>query len=127
MKYVYLFLLITGFSACKSSSGIADNELRGKLVISALCSHYVVEIISGKVDASKVAAEWKDDNRNQTYKQSFSVANKCSFGQLGLSEGDEFTFTIDDNKPNETCAVCMAYYPTPTQALNIKNIKKIQP
>lgn len=125
MKYLYFLILLLGFNACSSSTKLSDNKLRGKLVISELCAHYVVEVISGNIDASKIAVDWKDDKRNQTYKQSFSVANRCVFGELGLKEGDEFSFSIDDSKPDETCAVCMAYYPTPSQSMYIKNVKKI--
>lgn len=126
-KYIYLVILFFCFNACSSSNKLNDNKLRGKLVINELCAHYVVEVISGNIDASAIAVNWKDDKRNQTYKQSFSVGNRCSFGALGIKEGDEFSFSVDDSKPNETCAVCMAYYPTPSQSLYIKHVKKIEP
>ena len=127
MKYWIVVFLVSSLYACSSSGKLNNNQLRGRLVISELCAHYVVEIVSGKIDASKVAANWKDEKRNQTYKQSFSIANRCSFGNIGLKEGDEFTFVVDDGSPEETCAVCMAYYPTPSQSLHIKDIKKTEP
>ncbi|MFT3945628.1 MAG: hypothetical protein QM763_01535 [Agriterribacter sp.] len=127
MKYLYLLLLMAGLYTCSSSNKLSNNEVRGKLVISELCAHYVVEVVSGKIDAAKTATNWKDEKRNQTYKQSFSVANRCNFGKLGLKEGDEFTFEIDNAARDEGCAVCMAYYPVPSQSLYIRNIKTIQP
>lgn len=122
-----LMFVFVGLSACSSGKVNNNGTLRGKLVISELCAHYVVQVVSGSIDAAKVAADWKDDKRNQTYKQAFSIANRCSFGELGLKEGDEFTFSVDNSKPEETCAVCMAYYPTPSQSLYIKNIRKTEP
>ncbi|MBN8787069.1 MAG: hypothetical protein J0I84_08260 [Terrimonas sp.] len=127
MKYLYLLLLTAGLYACTSSNKLNNNKLLGKLVISELCAHYVVEVVAGNIDASKTAEGWKDEKRNQTFKQSFSVANRCSFGKENLKEGDEFTFEIDNAPEQENCAVCMAYYPTPSQSLHIKNINKIQP
>ncbi|MFT3747617.1 MAG: hypothetical protein QM768_04845 [Agriterribacter sp.] len=127
MKYLYLLLLTAGLNACSSSNKLNSNTLRGKLVVSELCAHYVVAVVSGNIDASKTATDWKDEKRNQTFKQSFSVANRCSFGKEDIKEGDEFTFEIDNAPQQENCAVCMAYYPTPSQSLHIKNVNKIQP
>jgi len=116
-----LFLAIS----CSTTNKTNTQSFKGKLVISELCGHYVVQLIAGKIDPDKLAANWHDDKRAAIYPQSFKVANVCSFAKEGLQEGDEFTFTVSDSPENEQCAVCLAYYPVPSQSLTIGNIRKI--
>lgn len=125
MKYFTLGLLLWLSASCSNTSKMSTPGLKGKLVVSELCAHYVVEVTSGNIPGEKTASNWTDDKRNQTYSIAFTVANKCSFEKYGLKEGDEFSFALDESNTPETCAVCMAYYPTPSQTLAIKNIKKL--
>jgi hypothetical protein len=127
MKYIIPAFLILVSMACNSTSKMNAAPLKGKLVVSELCGHYIVELISGKIEPDKLAKDWHDDKRNATYKQSFAIANTCNFERFSLKEGDEFTFTLDSDAAKETCAVCMAYYPKPSQSLFIKDIQKITP
>lgn len=127
MKYIIPFFLLIILFSCNSTSKITAAPLKGRLVVSELCGHYIIELISGKIAAEKLAIDWHDDKRNATYKQAFSVANPCGFDKLSLREGDEFTFVLDSDEAKETCAVCMAYYPKPSQSLFIKDIKKQNP
>lgn len=124
MKYLTLILCTFVAASCSNTSKMSSSALKGKLVVSELCAHYVVEVISGNIPAEKTSANWTDEKRKATYPVSFAVANKCSFEKAGLKEGDEFSFSLDESGEQETCAVCMAYYPTPQQALAIKDIKK---
>jgi len=125
MKYISFAFLLLLF-ACKSTHKInSDTDtLKGRLVVSELCGHYIIELISGQIDSSKLAVDWHDEKRNATYKQSFSVINVCSFEKAGLKEGDVFSFKVDGNATPETCAVCMAYYPTPQRSVAVKEIIK---
>ena len=100
-------------SGCNSKFVSADSLLKGKLVIKELCGHYVVQVISGRLDTAYVTNGWNDEKRNKTYDNVFSVSNRCSFPAADMKEGDEFEFRIDRNPVQEDCAVCMAYYPTP--------------
>lgn len=125
MKYLALGLLVLLSASCSNTSKMSTSGLKGKLVVSELCAHYVVELTGGNIPAEKTAANWTDDKRSQTYPVAFAVANKCSFEKAGLKEGDEFSFVLDESNTPETCAVCMAYYPTPPQSLAIKDIKKL--
>ena len=84
-----------------------------------LCSHYVVQVISGTVDRSLVDNNWRDEKRQKTFDKVFTVGNKCTFPS-SLNEGDEFEFTIDANPPAQNCIICMAYYPTPGKINAIK-------
>jgi hypothetical protein len=110
-----LFILCSAYECNKSKSG----RLRGKLVIKELCSHFVVQVISGNVDTSKVVNEWKDEKRKATFDKVFTVANRCDFPS-SLNEGDEFEFSFDPNPAPQNCAVCMAYYPIPSKTNPIK-------
>ncbi len=99
----------------KSKSG----KLKGKLVIKELCSHYVVAIIEGNADTSMVANQWRDDKRQTTYDNVFTVSNRCDF-PANLNEGDVFEFTFDPNPSPQNCMVCMAFYPTPPKSSAVK-------
>lgn len=126
MKYLIPLFLILLLS-CNSTSKMIAAALKGRLVVSELCGHYIVELISGKIAAGKLAIDWHDDKRNATYKHAFSIANPCDFDKFSLKEGDEFTFVLHSDEVKETCAVCLAYYPKPAQSLSIKDIQKQNP
>lgn len=124
MKISLPVMLLFLTASCGSANKMNTQSLKGKLVISELCGHYVVQLIAGNIDTNKLAINWHDDKRGATYPQSFKVANVCSFGKEGLKEGDEFTFSVSNTPEKEQCAVCLAYYPVPTQSLTIDSIKK---
>jgi hypothetical protein len=126
-KLLLLFAVASLLTACKSTQTPTTKILKGKLVVSALCAHYIVSLQQGNIDTAKLAAEWFDESRKTTFKNAFTVSSRCSFGQADLKEGDEFTFEIAEDSVKEQCAVCMAFYPTPQQTIAIKNIKKITP
>ena len=115
-------LLVMAGSAyqCNNKMVAADSVLKGKLVISEICSHFVIQVTSGKLDTAFVTNGWKDDKRNKTYDNVFTVSNRCGFADMKLKEGDEFEFIIDKNPPPENCLVCMAFYPTPPKRNAIK-------
>lgn len=126
MKNAFLLTLPLLLFACKSKPPANGTALTGKLVISAMCNHYVVALETGSIDTAKLASSWKDDAKNTVFNNVFTVASGCSFSQAGLKEGDQFSFEIAE-KDSEDCATCMAFYPTPEQKLFIKNIRKINP
>ena len=115
-----VLILCSSYECNKSQSG----KLKGKLVIKEICSHYVVQVIGGSVDSSRVVNAWKDEKRKLSFDKVFTVANRCDF-PANLNEGDEFEFSFDPNPAPQECAVCMAYYPTPdkTNAIKIQHGK----
>ena len=117
-------LLIASAYQCNNRMGSGTMKLKGRLVISEICAHYVVQVIDGNADTSKVQNGWKDEKRNATYDKVFTVANRCGFADEKIKEGDEFEFSFDTNPPPEDCLVCMAFYPTPGKRNAIKVIKK---
>ena len=123
-KLLFLLTLISiSFTAyrCNNRAVPADGVLKGKLVIKELCGHYVVQVLNAKLDGSLVANGWRDDKRNTTYDNVFTVSNRCGFANANLDEGAEFEFMFDKNPPPEDCLVCMAYYPTPDK----KNVVRV--
>ena len=114
-----LFFAFTAYQ-CNHKMVPADGVLKGKLVISEICSHFVVQVTSGKLDTAYVTNGWKDDKRNETYDNVFTVSNRCGFAEAKLKEGDEFEFSFDKKPPPEDCLVCMAFYPTPSKRNVIK-------
>lgn len=123
-KLVFLLgLIVVSLTAyrCNNRAVPADGVLKGKLVIKELCGHYVVQVMDAKLDGALVANGWRDDKRNKTYDNVFTVSNRCGFAKANLYEGAEFEFMFDKNPPPEDCLVCMTYYPTPDK----KNIIRV--
>jgi len=118
-KIILFILAVLTFCSAYDCNKSKSAKIRGKLVIKELCSHYVVQVISGNVDTSKVVSGWKDEKRKATFDRVFTVANRCDFPST-LNEGDEFEFTFDPNPPPQNCVVCMAYYPIPDKTNPIK-------
>jgi hypothetical protein len=115
LALIAIAVICSSYECNKSKSG----KLKGKLVIKELCSHYVVQVIDGTVDSSKVANNWSDEKRKLSFDKVFTVANRCDFPS-GLKEGDEFEFSFNPNPAPQNCAVCMAYYPVPDKTNSIK-------
>jgi hypothetical protein len=115
---LFSFIILIFCSAYECNRSKSGN-LKGKLVIKELCSHYVVQVIEGGVDSSQVTNNWKDEKRQATFDKVFTVANKCDF-PADLIEGAEFEFSFDPNPSPQDCMVCMAYYSTPPKAKAIK-------
>lgn len=112
------FLLLSNSDCTKVSSKI----YKGKLEIKGICMNYTINVPGGSIDPSLVEANWTDESTGQSYKNVFKLGSPCTF-PAELNAGDEFEFTIDTTADKD-CAVCMAYYPTPSKNLSIKVVKK---
>ena len=112
-----IFLLSLPAKDC-SQKKKESSLLKGKLEIKALCMNYTIRLIEGKLDTSRIVANWTDETTGKSYKNVFGLANPCDF-PAAIKEGDEFYFTVETAK-DKNCAVCMAYYPTPRKKLLIK-------
>jgi hypothetical protein len=99
-----------------------DTIYKGKLEIKALCMNYTIRLLEGKLDTSQVMSNWTDETTGKSYSNAFGLANPCDFPS-SISQGDEFYFTLDTVKARN-CAVCMAYYPTPSKKLIIKVVTR---
>lgn len=119
ISVLLVVLMVASAYQCNNKTGSGkEGTLKGRLVVKEICSHYVVQVISGSSDTSRVTNGWLDDKRGKTYDNVFTVSNRCSF-PADLKEGDEFEFTFEP-EVMEDCAVCMAYYPTPPKRNTIK-------
>lgn len=94
---------------------------KGKLETKALCMNYTLRVI-GDIDTSLVESKWTDESTGKSYEKAFGLANPCNF-PANIEQGEEFFFYIDTAKQKD-CAVCMAYYPTPSKKLSIKVVEK---
>jgi hypothetical protein len=115
-----LFLLTISAENCNQKNG--DNVYKGKLQVKALCMNYTISVVGGAINPSLVEASWTDETTKKTYTNAFRLGSPCNFPE-SIKEGDEFYFKIDTTKPQE-CAVCMAYYPTPSKKIAIRVVEK---
>lgn len=116
-----LFLLTVSADKCIKKPHVSG-VYKGKLEIKALCMNYTIRLVEGNIDTSLISASWTNESTGQAYGNVFGLANPCNFPS-SISEGGEFTFTIDTSGKKD-CAVCMAYYPTPPKKLHIKVLDK---
>ena len=124
LMFAILFTLTASADKCgsKNKTGQATSVYKGKLETKALCMNYTLRVTEGNIDTSLVNTSWTDENTGKTYQNAFGLANPCDF-PASIQQGDEFYFTIDTAKSKD-CAVCMAYYPTPSKKLLIKVVPK---
>jgi hypothetical protein len=111
----FLFCILTSSSDCHHKE---KTTYKGRLEIKAMCSNYTISVIEGKMDSSLIVPEWTDENTGKSYHNVFKLADPCDFPST-INQGDEFYFTLDTVKTKD-CMVCMAYYPVPPKALDIK-------
>ena len=124
ISVLLVVLMVASAYQCNNKTGSGkEGTLKGRLVIKEICSHYVVEVVSGNADTARVTNGWLDEKREKTYDNVFTVSNRCGFPAASINEGDEFEFTFEP-EVMEDCAVCMAYYPTPPKKNAIKIVGK---
>jgi hypothetical protein len=95
-----------------------DTCYKGRLEIKGMCMNYTIKLLEGPMDTSLFQAAWKDEQTGISYTNVFRLGSVCTFPP-GLKQGDEFYFRIERGIKKMDCVVCMAYYPTPSKALNI--------
>lgn len=83
--------------------------------------NYTISVLEGDPGKGALAESWTDETTGKQYRDVFRLGNPCDFPAT-IKQGNEFSFTIDTAKGKD-CAVCMAYYPTPSKALSIKVIE----
>jgi hypothetical protein len=124
MKFVILLaglsIIVLSNSDCKKRN--AETTYKGRLEIAGICMNYTIQLLEGNLDSSKINSTWTDEVSGKKYKNVFRLENPCDFPQT-IKEGNEFSFIIDTTE-NKPCAVCEAYYPTPSKSLPIKVVVK---
>lgn len=121
-----IFILLSLFATILLSAGECNSSkkksrYKGRLEVAGICMNYTISVIAGNLPADQVVSKWTDEVTKKEYINVFRLGNPCQFPSR-IRQGDEFYFTIDSADQKE-CIVCMAYYPTPEKALNIKIIE----
>ena len=116
----FVFILAVTTNKCKNKN---ENSIyKGKLEVKGMCMNYTIKLLEGKIDTSKLVAEWKNESTGKTHNNVFALGSVCNFPST-INEGDEFSFTIDTSYVSN-CAVCLAYYPKPAKSIAIKVVNK---
>jgi len=121
---VILFFAGAGFN-CRPSAELPSGMLKGKLVINKPCGNFVVQVIGGDIDPTRLLKTWTDSVGDTTYSNVFRVANACNFGGAGLLQNDIFQFKLNDTLIGQNCMLCMIFYPTPAVSNTVSHIKLV--
>ena len=116
----FIFILATTTNKCKNKN--ESLVYKGKLEVKGMCMNYTIKLLEGKIDPSKLDAEWKNEVTGKTHNNVFALGSACNFPST-INEGDEFYFSIDTTYVSN-CAVCLAYYPKPAKSIAIKVVNK---
>jgi len=116
----FVFILAITTDKCKNKN--ESSFYKGKLEVKGMCMNYTIKLLEGKIDASKLVAEWKNEVTGKTHNNVFALGSVCNFPPT-INEGDEFYFTVDTSYVSN-CAVCLAYYPKPAKSIAIKVVNK---
>lgn len=115
---IIIITIATIVSAGKCNEKTSQEKMKGRLEVAGMCMNYTISLLDGKAAEAAVEPEWTDETTGKKYKNAFRLGNPCDFPST-IKQGDEFYFRIDSSNLKQ-CAVCMAYYPTPSKALFIK-------
>ena len=118
MKPLLLLFCLSLLGACKSQEVLPDNCFKGRLSLKGICNNYVIELIGGTIDLSKVETTWENPSTGKKYTNAFALSNPCAL-PVSLKEGDEFFFKLDSTQLTAECVTCKAYSPTPRKSLPI--------
>ncbi|MBS1575582.1 MAG: hypothetical protein JST09_09800 [Bacteroidetes bacterium] len=99
-----------------------NTSFKGRLEVKGVCMNYTIKVLEGEIDKSLIEEKWADETTGKFYTNVFALGSRCTFPS-SISQGEEFTFVIDTARV-QNCAVCLAYYPTPSKHLSIKVLDK---
>ena len=118
MKHVLVLTVLSILILSNSDCSKKPMIYKGRLEVKRLCMNYTISVLQGNIDPSLIVSDWTDETTGKSYKNAFKLGSPCTFPAT-INQGDEFYFTIDTTSV-QNCAVCMAFYPTPSKALAIK-------
>lgn len=89
-----------------------------------------IQVLSGQIDPSRVAANWTDPDNDSVYHNVFKVGGTdiyCNLAAYGLGKGDSLQFELDQNPPKMICYGCADNNPPSVPPIHnaIKNVKKL--
>ena len=125
MRFIYIIfsiipLLFLEPTTCNKKNS-KTNCLKGRLEIKGICSNYVITIVDGDVDTSKVVSTWTDPESQKTFQNAFALGSPCTFPPE-INEGEEFYFEYVTETKGD-CMVCLAFRPVPEKSnmINVLN------
>ncbi|MBL7725813.1 MAG: hypothetical protein JNK27_16865 [Chitinophagaceae bacterium] len=118
MKHILILSVLSTLILSNSDCSKKTTAYKGRLEVKGLCMNYTISVLQGNIDPSLILSDWTDETTGKQYKNVFKLGSPCNFPST-INQGDEFYFTIDTSTV-QNCAVCMAFYPTPSKALAIK-------
>lgn len=124
---VVLFLFAGSGFNCEPGK-VNPDKLTGKLVVAGPCGQYVIQVLKGDLDSSRIQKMYLDSGffgKGERYSNVFTVRNVCDFAGYHLSKNDIFTFVLKDTLPDQNCAVCLIYYPVPTITNTVQQVQVI--
>lgn len=110
------FVILAAFR-CEKEPNRLQGCYKGRLEVKGICMNYTIKVVQGAIDPNLLQASWTDPSTGKTYENVFALSSVCDF-PADIEEGEEFYFQVN-TRPNMTCAVCEAYYPTPQKSLSI--------
>ena len=116
-----LLSVTMGVEKC-SKKKVTGEVYKARLEVKAMCMNYTIKLLEGKIDSTKIVANWTDATTMTSYTNVFALKNPCNFPD-SIKQGDEFYFVIDA-PATEPCMVCMIYYPIPGRKLPIKVVNR---
>lgn len=122
MKKLFLLSGISILLLSNSDCSKKHHRFKGRLEVKGICMNYTISVLEGDIDTSLVEANWTDETTGKMYKNVFKLGSPCTF-PANIENGEEFYFEVDSSAM-QNCAVCMAYYPTPSKSIAIKVTKK---
>lgn len=118
MKYFLIPLILLPLLAFQCWKNMDWPVYKGQLAIAGICGNYTVVLLEGDLSPDLYENTWVDPQTNIRYSKAFRLANICDFPAT-IQEGQEFYFTTESTPSNE-CVTCLAVYPTPSKAIDIK-------
>jgi hypothetical protein len=119
-----LLLLAIGLSfQCKKNNN--PQVLTGKLVIAGPCANYVIQVLRGPIDSSRLVKRWTNPDNDSVYTNVFAVSNSCTFAGSGVTKGQVFQFEFDSNPPAQNCLRCDIAVSLPPVSNAVKNTAAI--
>lgn len=124
--FLAALLLFAGAGFNCRPSNPTSSELLGKLVVNAPCGHFVVQVLGGDADPSRLVKSWKDSVRDTTYTNVFAVANACHFDGAGFPANSIFRFRMNDTVIVNNCMLCMIAYPAPAISNTVSHVQLVE-
>ena len=125
-----LFLLVLTGTPCQPTrTRPSSSTLVGKLVVSGPCGFYVVQVLSGDIDSTRIQKTWeyKFSKTDTVFTNVFRVSDICSFNGYGVGLNHTFSFEFTDSTLVENCMNCLIAWPSAPNVANTVDHVQVLP